>query len=334
MEKISWRKLAVVAAIVPMLALSACSSTGGRQPSSDAAGGSGGKVATTPSIKIALITHAAPGDTFWDIVRKGAQEAATKDNVDLLYTSDPDGGRQAQLVQQAIDQKVAGIAVTLAKPDALKDVLKKAEDAGIPVVSLNSGEDVFKSVGAFTHFGSDEGLAGAAVGTQLAAEGVTHPLCVIQEQGNVALEARCAGVKTKVPGTEILYVQGTDMTQVSSTVTAKLQSTPSADAIIGLGAPFTATIVKAVDSLNLATKVKIASFDLSGALIQSIIDGKVQFTVDQQPWLQGYDSVDALWQYNRGGFKVGGGLPVLTGPAIIDKANASAVLKFAQEGIR
>lgn len=334
MEKISWRKLAVVAAIVPMLALSACSSTGGRQPSSDAAGGGGGQVATTPSIKIALITHAAPGDTFWDIVRKGAQEAATKDNVDLLYTSDPDGGRQAQLVQQAIDQKVAGIAVTLAKPDALKDVLKKAEDAGIPVVSLNSGEDVFKSVGAFTHFGSDEGLAGAAVGTQLAAEGVTHPICVIQEQGNVALEARCAGVKTKVPGTEILYVQGTDMTQVSSTVTAKLQSTPSADAIIGLGAPFTATIVKAVDSLNLATKVKIASFDLSGALIQSIIDGKVQFTVDQQPWLQGYDSVDALWQYNRGGFKVGGGLPVLTGPAIIDKANASAVLKFAQEGIR
>ena len=332
MKKISWQRLAVVAAIVPMLALSACSSSGGRP--TDTGGSNGGKVATTPSIKIALITHAAPGDTFWDIVRKGAQEAATKDNVDLLYTSDPDGGRQAQLVQQAIDQKVAGIAVTLAKPDALKAVLKKAEDAGIPVVSLNSGEDVFKSVGAFTHFGSDENVAGAAVGTRLAEEGVTHPLCVIQEQGNVALEARCAGVKTKVPGTEILYVQGTDMTQVASTVTAKLQSTPGADAIIGLGAPFTATIVKAVGALNLAAKVKVASFDLSGELIQSIIDGKVQFTVDQQPWLQGYDSIDALWQYYRGGFMVGGGLPVLTGPAIIDKTNAPAVLKFAKEGIR
>lgn len=332
MKKISWQKMAVVAAIVPMLALSACSSTGGRQPVTAADGG--GAVATTPRIKVALITHAAPGDTFWDIVRKGAQEAAVKDNVDLLYTSDPDGGRQAQLIQQAIDQKVAGIAVTLAKPDALKDVLKKAEDAGIPVVSLNSGEDVFKSLGAFTHFGSDENVAGAAVGTRLADEGVTHPICVIMEQGNVALESRCAGVKTKVPGTEILYVQGTDMTQVSSTVTAKLQSTPSADAIIGLGAPFTATIVKAVTSLNLADKVKVVSFDLSGELIQSIIDGKVQFTVDQQPWLQGYDSVDALWQYNRGGFKVGGGLPVLTGPSIIDKTNAPAALKFAQEGIR
>jgi len=172
------------------------------------------------------------------------------------------------------------------------------------------------------------------VGTRLASDGVSHPICVIQEQGNVALEARCAGVKSKVPGTEIVYVQGTDMTQVSSTVTAKLQSTPSADAIIGLGAPFTLTILKAVDSLNLQDKVKIASFDLNGELNQAIIDGKVQFTVDQQPWLQGYDSVDALWQVARGGFKVGGGLPVLTGPAIIDKSNATAVLKFAQDGIR
>lgn len=333
MKKISWRKLAVAAAVVPMLALSACSSGGGR-PADTAEGGGGGQAATTPSIKIALITHAGPGDTFWDIVRKGAEEAAAKDNVDLLYTSDPDGGRQAQLVQQAIDQKVAGIAVTLAKPDAMKDVVKKATDAGIPVVSLNAGESVSAQLGAFTHFGSDENVAGAAVGTRLAAEGSTHPICVIHEQGNVSQEARCGGVKTKVPGTEILYVLGTDMTQVSSTVTAKLQSTPGVDAIIGLGAPFTATIVKAVDSLDLADKVKVASFDLNAELIQSIIDGKVLFTVDQQPWLQGYGSIDALWQNYRGGFKIGGGLPVLTGPAIIDKTNAPAVLKFAQEGIR
>ncbi len=331
MTKRSWRAVALTAAVVPMLALAACSS-GGRVAEPN--GGGGGQVASTPRIKVALITHAAPGDTFWDIVRKGAQEAATKDNVDLLYTSDPDGGRQAQLIQQAIDQKVDGIAVTLAKPDALQSELKKAEDAGIPVVSLNSGADVWKSVGAFTHFGSDENIAGEAVGTKLASEGISHPLCVIQEQGNVALEARCAGVKSKLPNTEIVYVQGTDMSQVSSTVTAKLQATQNADAIVGLGAPFTITIVKAVDALGMQSKMKVASFDMNPDLVQQIIDGKVDFTVDQQPWLQGYDSIDALWQFNRGGFKVGGGLPVLTGPAIIDKSNATAVLKFAKEGIR
>jgi simple sugar transport system substrate-binding protein len=331
--KFSWRKAAVVAAVVPLLALSACSSTGGKTDGSGSGAG-GGQVASTERIKIALITHAAPGDTFWDILRKGAEEAAAKDNVELLYTSDPEGGRQAQLIQQAIDQKVAGIAVTLAKPDALKDVLKKAADAGIPVVSLNSGADVWKQVGAFTHFGSDENLAGAAVGEKLTSLGVKHPICVIMEQGNVALDSRCAGVKSKVPGTENLFVQGTDMTQVSSTVTAKLQATPDADAIIGLGAPFTLTINKAVESLGLQDKVKVASFDMNGELAQSIIDGKVAFTVDQQPWLQGYGAVDALWQVKRGGFHVGGGLPVLTGPSIIDQSSAPDVLKFAKEGIR
>ncbi len=333
MVKFSWRKATLVAAIVPMLALSACSSTGGKSENSgDTVGG--GKVATTERIKIALITHAAPGDTFWDILRKGAEEAAAKDNVELLYTSDPEGGRQAQLIQQAIDQQVGGIAVTLAKPDALKDVLKKATDAGIPVVSLNSGADVWRKVGAFTHFGSDENLAGAAVGEKLSSLGAKHPICVIMEQGNVALDSRCAGVKSKIPGTENLFVQGTDMTQVSSTVTAKLQATPDADAIIGLGAPFTLTINKAVEALGLQTKVKVASFDMNGDLAQAIIDGKVAFTVDQQPWLQGYGAIDALWQVKRGGYHVGGGLPVLTGPSIIDQAAAPDVLKFAKEGIR
>lgn len=333
MGKFSWRKATLVAAVVPLIALSACSSTGGKTDGSGSGNG-GGQVASTERIKVALITHAAPGDTFWDILRKGAEEAAAKDNVELLYTSDPEGGRQAQLIQQAIDQKVAGIAVTLAKPDALKDVLKKAEDAGIPVVSLNSGADVWKQVGAFTHFGSDENLAGAAVGEKLASQGVKHPICVIMEQGNVALDSRCAGVKSKVPGTENLFVQGTDMTQVSSTVTAKLQATPDADAIIGLGAPFTLTINKAVESLGLQSKVKVASFDMNGELAQAIIDGKVAFTVDQQPWLQGYGAIDALWQVKRGGIHVGGGLPVLTGPSIIDQSSAPDVLKFAKEGIR
>ncbi|MEZ2389415.1 substrate-binding domain-containing protein [bacterium RCC_150] len=331
MKKFSWRKTALVAAVVPMLALSACSGQGGKPSDSGAAAGAG-QAASTPRMKVALITHAAAGDTFWDIVRKGAEEASAKDNVELLYTNDPEAGRQAQLVQQAIDQKVDGIAVTLATPDALKDVLKKAEDAGIPVVSLNAGEGVSAQLGAFTHFGSNEKLAGEAVGTKLAAGGFKHPVCVIQQQGHVGLEARCAGVKEKVPGTEILYVNGQDMTSVQSTATAKLQATKDADVIIGLGAPITLTLLKSVTDAS--SSAKVASFDLNADLAQKIVDGSVLFTVDQQPWLQGYMSVDALWQNKRGGFKLGGGQPVLTGPTIVDKTNADDVLKFAQQGVR
>lgn len=331
-KKLSWRKAAAAAVLLPLLAVTACSAQGGKPADSGDNGGGGGAVVSTPKLKIALITHAPSGDTFWDIVRKGAEEAAKKDNVELLYTNDPEAGRQAQLVQQAIDQKVDGIALTLATPDALKDVVKKATDAGIPVVSLNAGEDVSAKLGAFTHFGSNEKLAGEAVGSKLAADGYKHPICVIQQQGHVGLEARCAGVKAKVAGTEILYVNGQDMTSVQSTATAKLQATKDADVIIGLGAPITLTLEKSIKDAG--SSAKAASFDLNAELAQDIVDGKVLFTVDQQPWLQGYMSVDSLWQNKRGGFKIGGGQAVLTGPSIVDKGNAEAVLKFAKEGVR
>ena len=333
MANFTWRRGVTALAVVPLLALAACSSSGGKPADSAAtAGGGGGQAVDTPRIKIAMITHAAAGDTFWDIVRKGAETAAKKDNVDLLYSGDAEGGRQSQLVQQAIDQKVDGIVLTLAKPEALTDVVKKAVDAGIPVVSMNAGEDQSKAIGAFTHFGQSDKLAGVTVGQRLASEGIKHPICVIQEQGHVGLENRCAGVKENVPGTEILNVNGADMTSVSSTVSAKLQSTPDADAIVGLGAPFTLTIVKAVKESG--SKVKVASFDLNGELAKAIEDGTVEFTVDQQPYLQGYGSVDAIWLSKVGGFKVGGGQQVYTGPAVIDKSNAADVLAFAEQGIR
>ncbi|MEX5261561.1 substrate-binding domain-containing protein [Kocuria sp. CPCC 205263] len=121
-------------------------------------------MAQTEPMKIAMVTHAAPDDTFWDTIRKGTEEASAKNNVEFLYGSDPEGGRQAQLVQQYIDQGVDGIAVTLAKPDAMRDVLQRSEEAGIPVVSLNAGENEFEELGAFAHFGSDEQLAGEAAG--------------------------------------------------------------------------------------------------------------------------------------------------------------------------
>ena len=318
-------------AMVPVFALTACSSAGGRDTGTAEDPAVAG-VADTPSIKIAMITHAPPGDTFWDTVRKGAETAAAKDNVELLYSGDPESANQAQLIQQAVDQGVDGIAVTLAKGDALEDALKNAEEAGIPVVGFNGGLEEAFEFGAFTFIGQDETVAGRALGDRIAEDGYAKPLCVIQMQGHVGLEARCAGIKEKVPGTEILYVTGTDMTQVKSTITAKLQSTPDADIVVGLGAPFTLTAVDAVAETG--SKAKVASFDLNADLAQAVIDGTVQFTVDQQPYLQGYLAVDSLWLYNNGGFEIGGGQPVYTGPTIIDSENAEAVLEQAEKGIR
>lgn len=322
---------AVSAALLLALPLAACSSTGGAGGSTGGAGATGGTNAGE-GLTIALVTHSAAGDTFWDIVRKGAEDAAATYGVNLQYASDPDGARQAQLVQQYVDQGVSGIAVSLAKPEALSGSVAAAVGAGIPVVSVNSGADAWHDMGVLAHFGQDELVAGEAVGDRLAAEGKTHPICVIHEQGNVGHEARCQGIKNKVPGTENLYVQGSDMTQVESTVTAKLQSTPDADVVIGLGAPFALTIEQVAGTLG--SSIEVASFDLNAEVADAVKNGGIAFAVDQQPYLQGYLAVEALVLNHTGGFVVGGGQAVLTGPAMVDASNVDAVLEYAQEGKR
>ncbi|MBK3568420.1 MULTISPECIES: sugar ABC transporter substrate-binding protein [unclassified Streptomyces] len=324
----------VAVAAAAALTLAGCSSSsGGKKSTEDTSGASAGK-ASTPRMTVALVTHQAPGDTFWDIVRKGAQAAADKDNIKLIYSADPNAGNQSNLVQNAIDQKVDGIAVTLAKPDALKDVIGKAKTANIPVVGLNSGLSDWKKLGLLEFFGQDETVAGEALGNRLNTEGAKKVVCVIQEQGNIGLTQRCDGVKKTFSGTtEVLNVNGTDMPSVKSTITAKLTQDKAIDYVVTLGAPFALTAVQSLSDAG--SKAKVATFDLNSTLTDAIKKGTVQFAVDQQPYLQGYLAVDSLWLYKTNGNYSGGGeQPVLTGPAFVDKTNVAAVAKYAANGTR
>ncbi|MFG2971364.1 sugar ABC transporter substrate-binding protein [Streptomyces sp. NPDC048288] len=325
---------AVAAAAVAALLVAGCSSSSGGKKSEDAGSGISAGKASTPRMTVAMITHAAPGDTFWDTIRKGAQAAAAKDNVKLIYSSDPTGPNQASLVQNAIDQKVDGIAVTLAKPDALKGAVAKAEEAGIPVVGFNSGVDDWKKQGLLEYFGQDETIAGEAFGRRLNQAGAKHTVCVIMEQGQVALEARCAGVKKTFSGkTDILYVNGTDMPSVKATITAKLKTDSSIDYVTTLGAPFAMTAIQSI--ADAGSKAKLATFDLNKDAVGAIKAGKIQWAIDQQPFLQGYLSVDSLWLCKTNGNYSGGGeAPVLTGPAFVDKSNVARIAEFAAKGTR
>ncbi|MFF4116563.1 substrate-binding domain-containing protein [Streptomyces sp. NPDC001714] len=329
------RAAALAAAVLTgaLLATGCSSSSGGKKSEETANGASAGK-ATTPRMTVALVTHQAPGDTFWDTVRKGAEAAAAKDNIKLIYSADPNAGNQANLVQNAIDQKVDGIAVTLAKPDAMKSVLAKAEQAGIPVTGLNAGLSQWKSLGLLEYFGQDESVAGEAFGRKLSDIGAKHAVCVVQEQGNIALTQRCDGVKKTFSGkTDVLYVNGTDMPSVKSTITAKLSADKSIDEVVTLAAPIALTATQSVSDAG--SKAKVATFDLNKDLIKAIQENSIQFAVDQQPYLQGYLAVDALWLYkNNGNYSGGGEQPVLTGPAFVDKSNVDKVAAFAAKGTR
>ncbi|NEA64760.1 substrate-binding domain-containing protein [Streptomyces sp. SID12488] len=324
----------VAAAAAAALVLAGCSSSSGGKKSEDSSADASAGKATTPRMTVALVTHQAPGDTFWDIVRKGAQAAADKDNIKLVYSADPNAGNQANLVQNAIDQKVDGIAITLAKPDAMKDVVAKATAAGIPVVGLNSGLSDWKRLGLQQFFGQDESVAGEAFGKKLNELGSKKAVCVIQEQGNVGLTQRCDGVKKTFTGTlEVLNVNGTDMPSVKSTITAKLNQDKAIDYVVALGASYALTAVQSVGDAN--SKAKVATFDLNKEMTDAITKGDIQFAVDQQPYLQGYLAVDSMWLFkNNGNYSGGGEQPVLTGPAFVDKSNVEKIAAFAAKGTR
>ena len=322
-------KRAAVAAVslTVLLAFSACSG-GGAEPTSESGGGGGGDSGYT----FAMITHETPGDTFWDRIRAGAEQAAKDTGSTLKYSADPEASKQAVLIQNAIDSKVDGIATTLVTPEALIPTVQKAIAAGIPVDSFNSGTDFFQDAGALTHFSSDERLAGQQAGAKAKADGATKILCTIQQTGSVALEDRCAGVKDSFPNTENIQVEGKDDAAVTSAIQAKLSQDKDINWIITLGAAQAVDALKAKDAVK--SQAKIGTFDLSKETAEAVKAGNLQFCIDQQPYLQGYMAITQLYLYKKNGNVLGGGKPSLTGPSFVDTTNVDAILPFINQNTR
>ncbi|MDK8800462.1 substrate-binding domain-containing protein [Corynebacterium coyleae] len=325
------RKTLVAAALMAATMLAGCSSTGGApraENTEDTAGG-----VDTPRYVVAMVTHGAPGDTYWDLVRKGAEDAAKKDNIELRYSSDPQAPNQANLVRSAVDAGVDGIAVTMPNAEAIGPAARNAVDHGIPVVGLNAGMSKYQDYGMTGFFGQDETVAGNAAGERLKEEGKKKVLCIIHEQGNSSQEARCDGVRNGLGGAvELLYVNGQDLTSVQSTITSKLSQDKSFDTVFALQAP---VAMRATESVKQSgSEAQVATFDTNAELVDAIADGRVAFAVDQQPYLQGYLAVDSLWVAKRNGGTLGGGRPVYTGPSFVDKSNVDKVAEAAKAGMR
>jgi len=324
------RKGVIVAASALVLAATAaCSGTGQPAAPTSNSGGAG-----SYGYKFSVITHGAPGDTFWDVVKKGSEKAGSDEGVTVNYqASGGDPAKQAQLIDAAVNEKVDGIVVSMANPDALQGSIKKATAAGIPVITINSGQDKSKAFGALAHVGQDEVIAGKGAGEQMKAAGVSKSLCVIQEAGNIGLEQRCTGYGQGLGGTvENLQVENSNPSGAEATIKAKLQSDPSINGVLTLGPVIGAVAIKAVTDSG--SSAKLATFDLNADVTQAIADGKMLFAVDQQQFTQGYLPIVMLTLYKSNLNTVGGGQPVLTGPGYVTKDNAAQVKGLAGQGTR
>ena len=322
---------ALLLAVAAMAFVTACG-----DDDDDGGGGGSEDVSLTQGgdLKIAVITHGS-GDSFWAVAKRGAEQAGKDMGVDVQYSeSANDPQKQAQLIDAAVTDKVDGIAVSAPNPDALVDPLKKAAGAGIPIITLNSGQADSADLGAITHVGQDEAIAGEAAGRRLAEGGSQKLLCVIHEQANIGLNQRCDGAKQGFGGeVENLQVKGVE--DISTTLTeiqSKLESDDSIDAVLTLNPDIAVAARDAVQGAS--SDAKLATFDLSGDVVNAIEAGEIEFAIDQQQYLQGYLPVVFLKLFNDNANTVGGGQPVLTGPGFVDKANAATVKQLAEEGTR
>jgi simple sugar transport system substrate-binding protein len=338
------RLLGILAALVAVVIVAACSTADENASTTETTTGADANTTATQSdnvqltqrrgLTIAMVTH-GDGGSFWSVAKKGAQDGAKDMGVRLRYTeSNNDPEKQAQMIEAAVTEKVDGLAVSAPNPDAIKGAVQRARSAGIPVVTLNSGAEQSSELGAFTHVGQTETIAGQGAGRQFKQAGVKKVLCVIHEQANIGLNQRCDGAKTGFGGNvTTLQVKGTDDIQTTLTeIQSKLSSDTSFDGVLALNPDIA---VAARDAAKAAgSDAKIATFDLSGDVVKSIADGSILFAVDQQQYLQGYLPVVFLTLNKTNANTIGGGRPVLTGPGYVTKSNAATIQKLAEAGTR
>lgn len=304
------------------------------------AGGTQAPASADGDLTIEVVTHGQASDPFWSVFKRGVDDAATQMGVTVNYSAPAtfDMVEMSGLIDAAVAKGPDGLVVSVPDFDALQASLQAASDAGIPIITVNSGSDHYQEIGAITHIGQDETISGRAAGARLAEDGATNVLCVNQEVGNAALDARCAGAQEAIEeagGTlTVLQVDLNDAAGAQGTINAALQEDDTIDAVLTLGPTGAAPAMAALDELGLTGETTIATFDVSADVIQAIIDGNMLFAIDQQQYLQGYLPIVFLKLNADNLNTVGGGQPVLTGPGFITAENAEGIQELAGEGSR
>ncbi len=275
-----------------------------------------------------MVTHTQGTDPFWPVVEKGAKDAAAAIGADLEYNFAPSGDMadMAKLIEAATATNPDGLVVSLPDAAALGNAIRAASNAGIPVITINSGLESSREVGALMHIGQPESLAGYKAGERAMAEGAQNPLCLNQEAFNTALVDRCNGYFEAMGMETNMIDVSNDVSQIKTRTAAALQADASIDSVLAVGPHVCEAAAEAVEEVG--ADIHLSCFDMTPGVINLIQEGKVQYTVDQQQRLQGYMPIIVLHLYNaNAGMLPGSNIP--SGPGFVDASNAASVLEQA-----
>jgi simple sugar transport system substrate-binding protein len=327
-----WAALALVFA----LGAAACTGDGG----GDGGGGGGdGDGVAQRDFRIVVVTHGQSSDPFWSVAANGVEDAGEDMGVTVEYQAPGtfDMVEMAQLIDAAVASDPDGLVVSLPDADALGPSIEAAVAADIPVITMNSGSDVFAELGVLVHVGQTEFEAGQIAGERFKEEGVQNPICLNQEVGNAALDLRCEGFfeGLGVQG-EVIAVDLDDPTSTTETVAGALQNNPDIDGILTLGPTGAAPTIAALQESGQLGEIAFATFDLSPEVLDAIDAGDMLFAIDQAQYLQGYLPIVFLTKYlETGALPLGSKERVLlTGPQIVTAETASQVVDYSEQGVR
>ena len=284
-------------------------------------------------VSIWVVTHGEASSTFWTIVRNGVDAASRQTDVQVTYRS-PDVYNvrtMRELIGDAIAARPDGLVVSI--PDEeLASSIRGGIRAGVPVVSINSGSDVARRIGTLAHIGQPETDAGYKAGQRLARAGARNAVCINQEVTNIGLDRRCAGfgrAMREAGGTSrVVALDMKDLEDARRRMRAAT-SRPGVDAVLTLSSQ---PAEMAIEVAPLGAT--IGTFDYSPAVLRAIRTGRIEFAVEQQPYLQGYLPVVFLAERARYGLFPAQGDVVPTGPNFVTSADAAQVERLSLLGIR
>lgn len=284
--------------------------------------------AADPKPRIVFLTPVT--NDFFIPVAAGMKAAAQQLGWDAQFLGPPtyDAAKEVDMMLTAIRTKPDAIAVALADPEAFKKPVQEALAAGITVLGYNT--DV-PSSGRLAYVGQDHELAGKAAAERmmriLKERNVGKGAIILSAQnfGNVAQDLRMKGFKGAFANTPYrveMLAAGTNDAQYLGSLEAQYKAVPEVVGIFGVDV-MSKNIATFVEKNKLGGKIVAGGWNQTDVHLEAIKNGMMDFTIGQNPFLQGYLPVVLANLKKTYGYAP---VDVDTGAEVVDKSNVDSVI--------
>jgi simple sugar transport system substrate-binding protein len=298
------------AAAAIALALEACgsssssSSAGGTGTANAASGGSGaasGIFGSSKSYKFTFVNHVTT-NPFFTPTQSGAADACKLLGCSYQWTGSQNSvvSEMTNAMNTAMTAGTDGIAVALVDQSAFNAPTDKALAQGIPVVAYNADA---KGNSRLAYIGQDLFKSGQQMGEHIISLVPSGDVALfIATPGSLNIQPRIDGAQSVLKGhsgiTTHVIATGAAVPQEHSTIDSYLAGHPNTKGMFAVDGGSTEGVGLAIQKHNATGKVKGGGYDLTPTTEQLVSGNVMQFTIDQQPYLQGFLPVLQLYMYN------------------------------------